>query len=113
MKRLPIEAGNWEMRRSDVRGGQPYAHCMTQGDWDTTKLRALGGGLVPPDCQVSAVSLKGTTVNTQFTCPDRKMVEELEFSGKTFKIRASETALASGKVMAVVEGSGKFIGACK
>lgn len=113
VKRLPIEGGSWEMRRSDVRGGQPYAHCMTQGDWETTKLRAIGGGLVPPGCRVSAVSLKGTTVTTQFTCPDRKLVEELEFSGKTFRSRATETSLASGKMLEVVEGSGKFIGACK
>lgn len=101
------------MRRSDVRGGQPYAHCMTQGDWETTKLRAIGGGLVPVDCRVSAVSLKGATVSTQFTCPDRKMVEDLEFSGKAFRSRAIETALASGKILEVVDGSGKYIGACK
>lgn len=113
VKRLPIEAGNWDMRRSDVRGGQPYAHCMTQGDWDNTKLRAIGSGLVPPDCRVSAVSLKGATVTTQFTCPDRKMLEELEFAGKTFRSRATETALASGKVLELVEGSGRLLGACK
>jgi hypothetical protein len=41
------------------------------------------------------------------------MLEELEFAGKTFRSRATETALASGKVLELVEGSGRLLGACK
>jgi hypothetical protein len=106
--KLAIQPGLWEVRRSDVRDQKPYSKCMTQGDWETTKLRAMGKILTPPDCSVKDVSLHGKVLKTTYSCIGKIVVEEFEFSGNSFQNRAFETRIGGGKTATVLESSGKF-----
>lgn len=111
VKAMPTQAGNWEIRRSDVGGGKPSMKCMTDGDWSITKGRALGLELVPPGCATKEVMARDKTVRTTFACEDRTLVEEWEFGEGSFRSRASETSSRGGKGE-TVESSGTRKGAC-
>lgn len=112
VRALIIEPGKWEMRRSDVRAGQPYSTCMTAGDWETAKDRALGLTLIPAGCSVKQVAVRGNFVTTTFACGAITKIEELEFGGSVFRHRTLEAPKGSSKTELVVEGSGSHRGAC-
>lgn len=113
VRSLPIRAGLWEMQRGDVRGGKPYSKCMTQGDWETTKDRALGLAATPPGCSVKDVVVRGNMVRTTFACKEYNLMEELEFADASFRSRAVEMSPGLPKGGVVMDNSGSFKGPCQ